>query len=221
MNLNLRKVRKTLRNLKYKIYDDPYKLNIVGIRNSTTIPNKFDDKIVVFFTDKFGNTIYKEYDATTDTGTFYLKNPLSGLGTALLKEGQYIDSYKRGYHKGEYLALVQSKPVVVYRDYDRDAFFDFGTRQEKGMFGINIHKAGKDSIEVDKWSAGCQVLKRQADFNEFMNLTEEHEKRYGNSFTYSLIDLRAIQRRIRRNTLLVGVGVALASTLLYFLLRRK
>lgn len=221
MNLNLRKVRNTLRNLKYKIYDDPYKLNIVGIRNSTTIPNKFDDKIVVFYKDKFGDTIYKEYDATTDTGTYYLKNPMSGLGAALLKEGQYVDSYKRGYHKGEYLALVQSKPVVVYRDYDRDAFFDFGTRQETGMFGINIHKAGRDSIEVDKWSAGCQVFKRQADFNEFMNLTEQHENLYGNSFTYTLIDLRAIRRRTRRKTLFVGGGVVLASTFLYFLLRRR
>jgi len=220
MKLTLTKVKKTMRGLGYKMYDEPYKLNIIGIRSANTQPNKFDDKIVVFYKDKYGKTQFNQYDATTDTGTFYLLNPLSGLGAALLKEGQYEDSYKRGYHKGEYLALVQDKPVTVYRDYDRDAFFDFGTKQETGMFGINIHKAGKDSIDVDKWSAGCQVFKRQIDFNEFMNLTEEHEKIYGNRFTYALIDERAIKRRIRRNTLFALSAITIVSSAIYYFVTR-
>jgi hypothetical protein len=58
---------------------------------------------------------------------------------------------------------------------------------DTGFFGINIHKAGRASVQVDKWSAGCQVFAKSADFAEFMDLTEEAEKRYGNSFTYTLL----------------------------------
>ncbi len=46
---------------------------------------------------------------------------MSSLGTAMLKEGQYIDAYKQGLHKGQYTALVQDKPVttpLVDPDFD-------------------------------------------------------------------------------------------------------
>ena len=134
----------------YVIYDKPYQLNIVGVRNAETQPNKFDDSIFVFYKDDNNNWIDKEYPATTDTGTYWLKNPMSNLGTAMLKEGQYVDAYKQGYHKGEYLALVQDKPVTTYRDYDRDAIFDIFTKETTGNYGINIHKAGQNSQDVDK-----------------------------------------------------------------------
>jgi hypothetical protein len=111
--------------------------------------------------------------------------------------------------------------VTVYRDYNRDAFFDFGTRGERGMFGINIHKAGKDSIDVGKWSAGCQVFKRQEDFNTFMNLTEEHEKIHGNKFTYTLIDERAVMRRIRRNTLFILTSIATVGSAIYYFVKHR
>ena len=35
----------------YVIYDKPYQLNIVGVRNAETQPNKFDDSIFVFYKD--------------------------------------------------------------------------------------------------------------------------------------------------------------------------
>jgi len=33
----------------YVINEKPYQINIVGLRNESTIPNKFDDKIFVFW----------------------------------------------------------------------------------------------------------------------------------------------------------------------------
>ena len=170
----------------YVIYDKPYQLNIVGVRNAETQPNKFDDSIFVFYKDDNNNWIDKEYPATTDTGTYWLKNPMSNLGTAMLKEGQYVDAYKQGYHKGEYLALVQDKPVTTYRDYDRDAIFDIFTKETTGNYGINIHKAGQNSQDVDKWSAGCQVFQDIVEYDLFIHLCRKAKQIYGNSFTYTL-----------------------------------
>jgi hypothetical protein len=121
-----------------------------------------------------------------------------------------VDAYAQGYHRDSYKALVQVEPVTVYRDYDRNALFDIFTKTETGKFGINIHKAGDDSQNVDKWSAGCQVFQRTADFNDFMNLTDKHRDRYGNRFTYTLIDERAIRRRKRIVAFFVSIGAFVA-----------
>jgi hypothetical protein len=198
-----------MRSKDYVIYDKPYQLNIVGVRNAQSQPNKFDDSIVVFYKDDKNNWVEKEYPATTDTGMFYLLNPISNLGAAMLKEGQYVDSYKQGLHKGEYLALVQDKPVTTYRDYDRNAVFDIFTKETTGNYGINIHKAGANSQDVNNWSAGCQVFQKSADFNDFMDKTTKHRNLYGNSFTYTLVDERAIMRRKRRIGLFITFGISL------------
>jgi len=197
-----------------KVYDKPYQLNIVGIRNTSTTPNKFDDTMYVFWKNDKNMWQGKFYTITTDPGTYWLKNPMSKLGAAILKEGQYIDAYKIGLHKGEYKALVQQKPVTVIRDYDRNAILDFNNgKEEKGNFGINIHRAGAkgSSINVDKWSAGCQVFENADDFANFLALAEKHSSLYGNKFTYTLVDERAYNRTIKRRSLytigLIGVGV--------------
>jgi hypothetical protein len=121
------------------------------------------------------------------------------------QEGQYIDSYEQGNHKGQYLALRQAKPLTVYRDYDRNATFDIGTNESTGLYGINIHKAGEDSQDVNKWSAGCQVFQKKDDFDKFIALTNTHREKYGNKYTYTLIDERAVKRRRRRINLYVGL----------------
>jgi hypothetical protein len=199
----------TLRNKGYVLYDKPYQLNIVGIRKDSTEPNKFDDLIYVFYKNDKGDWEGKYFTATTDPGTYYLKNPLSNLGTAILKQGQYVDSYAIGKHKGQYDALVQRKPVTVIRDYDRNAILDFNNgREETGLFGINVHKAGKDSKDVDTWSAGCQVFQKSDDFNTFMNLARKHRELNGNKFTYTLIDERAYNRALKRRlSYIVGIGL--------------
>jgi hypothetical protein len=203
----------TLRNKGYVLYNKPYQLNIVGVRKDSTVPNKFDDLIYVFYKNDKGDWEGKYFTATTDPGTYYLKNPLSNLGTAILKEGQYVDSYAIGPHKGQYDALVQVKPITVYRDYDRNAILDFNNgREEKGMFGVNIHKAGKDSKDVDTWSAGCQVFQKSDDFNTFMNLARKHRELNGNKFTYTLIDERAYNRAMKRRlSYVVGIGLIIGA----------
>jgi hypothetical protein len=220
---DLRNIINALKDKGYVIYDQPYQLNIVGVRNAESEPNKFDDQLYVFYKDENWNWILKEYPITTDTGTFWLLNPMSSLGTAMLKEGQYVDAYKQGLHKGQYTALVQQKPVTTYRDYDRNAVFDFGQRESTGNYGINIHKAGADSQNVDKWSAGCQVFQKSEDFQEFMQLTDKHKSNYGNNYTYTLLDERAVARKGRRFLLYGGMSASVVAIgiSLYFIIKNK
>ena len=58
------------------------------------------------------------------------------------------------------------------------------------MFGINIHRANKwgTSTQIDKWSAGCQVIANNEDFLQFMTLANSAKDIWGNSFTYTLIE---------------------------------
>jgi hypothetical protein len=217
---------KALKDKNYVIYDKPNQLNIVGVRSNSVIPNKFDDFIYVFYKDTKNDYVGFSFPATTDTGTYWLKNPMSSGGSALLKEGQYVDSYQRGLHKGQYPALVQIKPVTVFRDYNRDAILDFNNGKEStGLFGINIHRASATSPSdaVDKWSAGCQVFQDPKDFENFMGLVKTHENAYGNKFTYTLIDERAYNRKLKRYGafFLIGGVLLLSGWTLYRSLANK
>lgn len=205
---------KTLQAKRYKVYTRPYELNIVGIRADSTVPNRFDDELHVFFKTKNGAWVHYPASATTDPGTYWLRNPLNTQGTAILKEGQYINSYQIGMHRGLYTALVQRLPVTVLRDYDRDAVLDFwnGTPQT-GLFGINIHRASLNGTTkfIDRYSAGCQVFANVKDFNQFMQLAKDHRRFYGNQFTYTLIDKRALTRSQKRKLVVNATGLAVGA----------
>lgn len=187
----------------YKIFVRPFELNIVGVRSDSTMPNAFDDAIYVFYVDKEGKLIQHKFPATTDPGTYWLQNPMNPQGTAILKQGQYIGSHAMGLHRGKYIALVQQRPVTVIRDYDRNAVLDFNNgREDTGLFGINIHRASETGTTkiVDHYSAGCQVFASVTDFVLFLSLCERHKGLYGNNFTYTLIDERAINREAKKNS---------------------
>ena len=220
----LPKMKGILRSKGYELYTKPNELNIVGIRSTSTIPNRFDDEIHVFYKTAPLKWNYHIYKVTTDPGTFWLRNPMQAQGTAILAQGQYKAAYKIGLHQGKYKALVQSKPTTVIRDYDRDAKLDFrnGTKS-KGMFGINIHRASVNGItkQVDKYSAGCQVFSNVNEFKQFMDLCEKHKALYGNSFTYTLIDFRAVKRQSYKRWAIGTVTVTLGLTALWGILKRK
>lgn len=198
------------------IYTDPYRLNIWGFRANTEKPNVFDDELHVFTNisqTKIAKWAYLVFKITTDPGTYWLKNPMNAQGTAILKAGQYIDTYKIDKHRNKYYALCQRlAKVTVIRDYDRDAVLDFyNGKEETGMFGINIHRARKtgDTLTVDNYSAGCQVFKNGQDFDFFMKLCEVHKKLYGNKFTYTLVDKRMEFRNTLKKITISSVLISL------------
>ncbi len=176
----------------YKYFTDgKYNLNIIGVRSfGKTVTNKFDDILVVTYRDERNVWQKKCYSITTDPGVYYMSQLCSGKGCAIMVEGQYSGLWKIGYHKGQYKALVQNKPVPVYRDRNRDEIYDYNPQTiDKGVFGINLHRAGKtESVQVDKWSAGCQVFASAMKFNEFMRIAEKQvANKMGNTFTYTLL----------------------------------
>ena len=77
--------------------------------------------------------------------------------------------------------------VKVYRDSDFDLEYDEDKITE-GIYGINIHKSGRDSTWVDSWSAGCSVFKRVKDFDVFMSICKKASKIHGNKFSYTLLE---------------------------------
>ena len=167
-----------------------YNLNIIGVRHKgAKVTNHFDDCLVVIYNTANEKNIKRVFICTTLPGKKAMEHPTQVKGTAILKEGQYRGAYKIGYHKGKYKALCQKKPLPVYRDGNKDDKFDLNPLSiDKGIFGINIHKAGDNSTLVDGWSYGCQVLSKSIDFNALMRLVERSASIYGNSFTYTLID---------------------------------
>jgi len=167
-----------------------YNLNLLGIRRNNTWPNEFDDFFVAVYKVQ-SQWVVDWFWCTTDAGLFYLQNPIVEKGCALLKEGQYRGGYQLGLHRNSYEALVQRKPVTVYRDNNRNKTLDFNAPTETGMFGINIHKGSdlksRDYL-VDKYSAGCQVIQDANEFKHLLQLCRQAARRYGNSFTYTLIN---------------------------------
>lgn len=214
----IRKIKQLAVDNGYIIYTAPYKLNIWGFRANSEKPNVFDDELHVFTNISKTNIpkwAYLIFKITTDPGTFWLKNPMAAQGTAILKAGQYRNTYRIDKHLGKYYALCQREgKVTVIRDYNRDSILDFyNGREETGMFGINIHRAKKvgTTYTINRHSAGCQVFQNVKDFDFFMQLCEVHRKKYGNLFTYTLIDKRM---EFRKNLKRITIGSALVGLLL-------
>jgi len=180
----------------YKWFENgDYNLNIVGVRNAETlneVTNKFDDYITLSYKNE-DKWQYHCFDCTTDPGKHWVENIMREEGVAILKENQYRGSHKIRLHQGKYEALGQQKPVTVYRDSNLDGCYDLDENTtQTGLFGINIHRAtkweGKKSTQIDKWSAGCQVIAANDDFNLFMEICHKSRAVWGNSFTYTLIN---------------------------------
>jgi hypothetical protein len=212
------RVKAVLRKKGFRLYDRPFELNIVGVRSHNVMPERFDDEIHVFYKAAPFKWEYHVFRATTDPGTYWLLNPMQPQGTAILAQGQYVNAYTIGLHHGQYPALVQNAPVNILRDYNRSARIDFlnGTRI-KGLFGINIHRANAqgDTKFIDKYSAGCQVFANAEDFSFFMQLCERHAQLYGNQFSYTLLDFRAMRREAIKR-ILTGAFALAAGLFGYF-----
>ena len=183
--------------LGYKVFDsDNYDLNLFGIRVGRD-SNKFDDIVGCAYKDE-GAWRVEYWRATTDPGFFYLENPHNIKGTAILVPGQYRGVWSLDYHQGKSLALCQRNgEVKVYRDANRDRILNMNKDTiSEGFYGINIHQAGKISSRVDRWSAGCQVLARQTDFERLLFLCKRQIEIHGwDKFTYTLLDASELNNK--------------------------
>jgi hypothetical protein len=196
MSFTREQVQKAVRQKGYVWFEDAqnkgYDVNIVGIRNNNPtiadkVTNVFDDWLTVSYKEG-GNWQFFCWAVTTDPGTKAVRQFSNPRGVARLVPNQYRATYSIDKHQGKYDALCQRlAPVTVFRDGNRNMVFEENTTQT-GMFGINIHKAGRDSTWVENWSEGCQVFKRVVDFDQFMSICKKAAKIHGNRFSYTLIE---------------------------------
>lgn len=158
--------------------------HLIGIRSKDYITNTFCDTFILYNRGQ----VFR-YPGTTRPGTYYLLNIINPKGTAVLKPGQYLDTWVLGNHRrqADHQAWIQAAPVTVCRDKDFDTIPETVGPLDKGYFGINIHRSNKFSISklVDKWSAGCQVFANPKDFAQFIQLSKDSKL---TKFTYTLLD---------------------------------
>lgn len=171
-----------------------YNVNIVSIRSPSRKAGEFDDEIHLVFKDEFSNWIDIAFQCTTDAGLYWLKGEGNGnpAGCAILKKGQYRGVYKIDLHRGKYEALCQRLGKVdVYRDDNYDSVLDMDeSKIQSGNFGINIHRASanQETNSVNRYSAGCTVLNNPEEFAIFMSIIKKSADRWGNHFTYTLLE---------------------------------
>lgn len=177
----------------YAVFENdekPLNLNYVGIRDTSGV-NKFNDWLVMFWKYR-GKWSSFWRNGTTDPGTYWLENPSNPHGTAILREDQYRGCWKMGLHQGKYDALVQRKEVAVIRDGNKDGVLDLDSGYvDVGFFGINHHRANakNESVQVDKWSAGCQVTADPHLYDIFIQLCKESAEIWGEGITYTLLNI--------------------------------
>lgn len=138
----------------------------------------YDDALFIVTPDAFvafnGNTDPSGYRTGAGTG--------AGKGMASLNPDVW-PVYRLDLHAGKYLAVCQrAGPVVVTRD-------GIPPYEERGMFGINIHKGGVNGTS----SEGCQTVPA-AQWPAFIALVTDQAKRlFGTDWrsevmTYVLLD---------------------------------
>lgn len=178
----------------YELKEKYYEMNIFAVRTKDMEANTFNDFCGLFYKDEKGHWQLTYFPCTTDAGLYYRLNPINVEGTAIIVPGQHKKCYKIGKHKG-YEAIEQVGNIRYIRDNNKNKFLDWiydkaGYKYVDAINKTNIHHAGVDSIQVDKWSAGCIVFKRIKDFSTFMELLRcsvDHYK-FENSFDLSLFE---------------------------------
>ena len=149
-------------------------MDIDGAPNPNA-PNEFNDSRFVLRINRAGNPMLAgAWEATTEPGKFFTNGPQANPdGAARIAFGQY-KSWSVGIHrpgtKTAQEALVQTAPIDIFRDLNRD-FSRNGDRKFTGVFGINQH-AGFDLPKTDirNASAGCLVGRTTGGHREFMKL---------------------------------------------------
>ncbi len=161
--------------------------------------DNFDDALVIFYYDEKHNTKYficnefATHPGYENLIKLYINHKYEPknktyIGTAILVEGQYINFWKKGTHgtsgKYPYTSLIQKDEtdLNVYRDEKLDGMLNMESKflwnKEKypleGGVDIDIHRANKNSLasRIGPHSAGCQVIRRNEEFNKFMQLVE-------------------------------------------------
>ena len=90
--------------------------------------------------------VTETFEITTDPGSPYLLKPINNYGCAILAPGQWRGCYSIGKHRGQYLALVQSGKVKVFRDNDLDNILDMDPETIQDGYSGSTFTRGRESL---------------------------------------------------------------------------
>ncbi|MBD2579787.1 peptidoglycan-binding domain-containing protein [Oscillatoria sp. FACHB-1406] len=178
----------------YSISVKPGEFNIVYVEGmnadgteNTDTPNHFNDRRMVIEIVNGTPKIVGNWEATTEPGRFWTVNPMNPNGAARIKFGQY-KAWQVGAHITRHTnqgkALVQTKPVTVHRDFNKDGFRT-GDKLDTGLFGINQHHAnGAVRHDIGRWAAGCFVGRTAEGHEDFMDIIMK-DRRYKLNANYT------------------------------------
>ena len=174
----------------FMVFDDgAYDLNIIAVRNLENNANQYDDKLHVCYLSEDGHWREDIFQVSTDPGRYWLEKEDYKACAVYAHPQQARGAYQVGKHRGKYEALVQWRPVLYWRDGNKDEKADYGGEVFKDIIGLNIHRRSiHDSDEVNKYSAGCIVFSKMAEWEAFMELVHKQKRIMGfHTFTFTLI----------------------------------
>ena len=196
----------TMKQKGYKIYNRPYEMNIVGIRRSyegMQYTNAFTDFCyLIYKVDTSDRWEIKKYLFSTMPGYYRTNEDGKNIdvkqtklmqgrgGMGILKPAQYIDVYAIGSHGGAD-AMVTLGQQKAYRDNTAGPVIKY-TSEVSGYFGMFMHRGYLGG--VNNWSEGCQIFKSDNDLRDFFKLCKNHKEKYGNKFSYTLMEERHLKK---------------------------
>ncbi len=166
---------------------EPGQAGVVQV--TANVPNEYNDTIGTF------GTIVSTFTASVDPGRHWVLNPMNTMGAANLVNGKW--RYKFGNHRG-HRAFNQGMAFSVRRDRNRDGRPSPSEPLDTGYFGINLH-AGGIGPKVERWSAGCQIIKGgwedDSPFYKFYDVAQETGQK---EFDYWLFDAAELYKFIKK-----------------------
>lgn len=133
------------------VFDTPFDANLIVIRHSSEPLDTYDGLLTLSWVEPGGAWRTVSARAATRPGTHYLRHPMNAGGTACLVPGRNPSSHELGPHKGT-PAFVQTRPVRVWRDGDRDSILEVGPGDVvyDDATGVNVHECSSPM-----YLAGC------------------------------------------------------------------
>jgi hypothetical protein len=200
------RTREALRKKGYAFFEaGDYNLNIIGVRNKQIFDNKFSDRLILLYKV---NGIWRTLETawTTLAGTAGKggeQNPLTAQetgtgvsGTAVIIPNQYRRVYKfvdNYFLWLSYPYFAQVNNMQYWRDNDKNGKITKG-KIYSGNYATNLHRMSNNNeprtVINDMfvaWSQGCNGSP-EPEYKKILPIVRESVKRYGDIFTYTLLD---------------------------------
>lgn len=223
-----------MKNKGYKLYENPYELNIVAFRSKektisgpggieiiqpAPVTNVFDEDMHVFYVNENGNWEHCQYTITTVPG-FLPNQKVLPNQVAILRLGQYVEQLSFTNFGGDEKHKCLSFDTCAIHRNSRVDSYDYTSPSEIGNFPISIHRSS-DIAQADfvfNYSEGSQVFKSLNQYDSFISLCEKQLNiAKKEKFSYTLASKSEFERypspEVQREKLTAKLGKELKSML--------